>query len=94
MISRCDYLTAVPRLVNLVGKSVAEQSTAVAVSAGFDVNMDIVPLYAEMGFTLDVEGGDAVVNISVPAEVVEEVGDVSSLQTCLLYTSPSPRDRG
>ena len=72
-----------------VGKSIAEQSTAVAVSAGFDVNMDIVPLYAEMGFTLDVEGGDAVVNISVPAEVVEEVGDVSSLQTILSIVGPN-----
>jgi hypothetical protein len=72
-----------------VGRSVAEQGTAVTVSTGLDVSMDIVPLYAEMALALSAEGADAVVNVSVPQEVVDEAGDVSNLQALLSVVGPA-----
>jgi len=71
-----------------VGKSVEKQGAAVTVSAGLDVSMDIIPLYAEMALAIGVEGDDAIVNINVPAEVVDEAGDVSNLQTILSVVGP------
>lgn len=72
-----------------VGRSVAQQEIAVSVTAGLDVNMDIEPLYGEMGFDLFVEGEDAIVSVQVPAEVVDEVGDLANLDTILRVTGPN-----
>lgn len=71
-----------------VGKSVQEQGTAVTVSTGLDVSMDIIPLYAELALALGVEGDDAFVTINIPAEVIEEAGDVSNLQAILSVVGP------
>ncbi len=71
-----------------VGKSLASQGASVSVSSGFDVSMDIVPLFGEIGMALSVEGGDAVFNINVPAEVVDEAGSLDNLRTRLNVVGP------
>jgi hypothetical protein len=71
-----------------VGKSLPEQGSAVSVAAGLDVSMDIVPLYAEMALALAVEGDDAIVNVSVPAEVVEEAGGEGNLLVVMSVVGP------
>ena len=68
---------------NQVGKSVPAQGFGVSVSPGNNVSLDIVPLYGEFGVGLAVDGGDAEVNVLVPAEVVNEAGGVSNLQAIL-----------
>jgi len=68
---------------NQVGKSVEAQGFGISVSPGTNVSLDIVPLFGELGLALAVEGGDAVVTVQVPAEVVSEAGDLSNLQTIL-----------
>jgi len=65
-----------------VGKSVvAQQSQTVAF--GIDLAMDIVPLHAETQFVLTEDGGDANVSITLPADVVNEVGGISNLDATL-----------
>ncbi len=65
-----------------VGKSVvAQQSQTVAF--GVDLAMDIVPLHAETQFVLTEDGGDANVSITLPADVVNEVGGLSNLDAAL-----------
>ena len=71
-----------------VGKSLPEQGSAVSVAAGLDVSMDIVPLYAEMALALAVEGDDAIVNVSVPAEVVDEAGGEGNLLAVMSVVGP------
>jgi hypothetical protein len=62
-----------------VGRSVSAQESSVVVSPGLDVSMDIIPLYAEVGLSLAVEGGDATFNFSIPSVVVEEAGGIANL---------------
>ena len=71
-----------------VGKSVPNQGVGASVSPGSNVTLDIVPLYGEVGLGLAVEGGNANMTIQVPAEVVEEAGDLSNLQTILSVVGP------
>lgn len=71
-----------------VGKSIAAQESNITVSQGLDVSMDIVPLHGEIAFSLDTQGADAIVNLKVPPEVVEEVGGVGNLQAVLSVTGP------
>lgn len=61
-----------------VGKSVVAQQSQ-AVSFGTDLAMDIVPLHSEVQFILTEDGGDANLSITLPAEVVNEVGGVANL---------------
>ena len=71
-----------------VGKSVPGQGTGVSVSPGTNVTLDIVPLYGEIGLGLAVEGGNANITIQVPAEVVDEAGDLGNLQSILSVVGP------
>lgn len=65
-----------------VGKSITEQETQ-TVAYGTDLAMDIVPLHGEMQFILTEDGGDANLSISIPEEVVNEVGGVNNLTAAL-----------
>lgn len=88
-LSESMYLNLMPGSYNIalrlldgdvqVGRSVSAQESSVFVSPGLDVNMDIVPLHAEVGLALAVEGGDATFNFSIPSVVVEEAGGIASL---------------
>ncbi len=71
-----------------VGKSVPGQGAGVSVSPGTNVTLDIVPLYGEIGLDLAVEGGEANIIIQVPAEVVDEAGDLGNLQSILTVVGP------
>jgi len=71
-----------------VGKSVPNQGAGVSVSPGSNVSLDIVPLYGEIGLGLAVEGGNANITIQVPAEVIDEAGDLSNLQSILSVVGP------
>ncbi len=71
-----------------VGKSVPNQGIGASVSPGTNVTLDIVPLYGEVGLGLAVNGGNANITIQVPAEIVEEAGDLSNLQTILSVVGP------
>jgi hypothetical protein len=73
---------------NQVGKSVPGQGAGVSVSPGTNVTLDIVPLYGEIGLGLSVEGGDANITIQVPAEVIDEAGDLGNLQSILSLVGP------
>jgi hypothetical protein len=63
-----------------VGRSVSAQEGSVVVSSGLDVNMDIIPLHAEVALALTMEGGDATFNFSIPGVVVEEAGGIAELE--------------
>lgn len=66
-----------------VGKSADGAGTGLTVAPGFDVSIDIVPLFGEVGVALTVEGGDAVFDVLVPDEVVEEAGGLSGLEAVM-----------
>jgi len=66
-----------------VGKSADGAGTGLTVAPGFDVSLDIVPLFGEVGVALTVEGGDAVFDVLVPDEVVEEAGGLSGLEAVM-----------
>ena len=70
-----------------VGKSVTAQESQY-ISYGADLTMDIVPLYSEMQFLLTENGGDANLSVTLPAEVVNEVGGVANLTATLALISP------
>jgi len=65
-----------------VGRSIAAQENQV-VSFGTDLAMDIVPLHGELQFVLTEDGGDANLSVTLPAEVVDEVGGVNNLTATL-----------
>jgi len=65
-----------------VGKSITEQESQ-TITYGTDLNMDIVPLHGEVQFILTEDGGDASLNVNIPAEVVDEVGGVNNLSAAL-----------
>jgi hypothetical protein len=73
---------------NQVGKSVPDQGSDVPVSPGTNVTLDIVPLYGEVGLGLAVQGGSANITVQVPAEVVDEAGGLSNLQSILSVVGP------
>ncbi len=73
-----------------VGKSLDAQE-AQTVNYGTDLAMDIVPLYGEVQFELTENGGDANIAVTVPAEVIDEVGGVNNLTATLaLVGSKNP----
>ena len=53
---------------------------------------------AEGGITVEVEGRILLMGINRPSKMngftPEMIDDLTDAYTCLLYTSPSPRDRG
>lgn len=66
-----------------VGKSVDGAGLDISITPGFDVSLDIVPLSGEVGVALAVEGGDAVFDVSVPNEVIEEAGGLANVEAVL-----------
>jgi len=66
-----------------VGKSPDAAGAGISVTPGFDVSLDIVPLFGEVGVALVVEGGDALFDVSVPSEVIDEAGGVANLEAVL-----------
>jgi len=70
-----------------LGKSDPAQG-AITVSPGFDVSMDIFPLAGELAMSLTVEGGDAIIDVTVPQEVVDEAGDLNNLLAVLSVVGP------
>lgn len=70
----------------LVGRSVPSQET-VNVQRNTNIAMDIVPLYGEVAFDLDLEGGELTFNFELPFAVADEVGGASNLQTVFRMTS-------
>ncbi len=63
----------------LIGKSINIQENVSVYSD--DLTMDIIPLYGEAVVNLPMEGSDAVFNLVIPNEIVEEVGGTFNLFT-------------
>jgi len=66
-----------------VGKSADGAGVGISIAPGFDVSLDIIPLFGEVGVALAVEGGDATFEIIVPNEVIDEAGGVAGLEATL-----------
>lgn len=70
-----------------VGKSVPAQEAIVA-APGDDLAIDIIPLHGEVELHLAEAGGSATFTFHVPAEVVDEAGSASNLETLLSVVGP------
>jgi hypothetical protein len=66
----------------LVGKTITSQ-TAVTVSPGLDISMDIAPLYGVVSIDPAPVGEDANVIVQVPAVIVEAAGGLADLHSHL-----------
>lgn len=70
----------------LVGKSVAVQESVTIVS-GYDIVMDIVPLSAKASISSTIDGGELSFSVTIPHEIVDEVGGLENLTSFLRVMS-------
>ncbi|MGL1888675.1 MAG: hypothetical protein OCD76_19335 [Reichenbachiella sp.] len=71
----------------LIATSRPEQENVTVVKAENSI-MDLIPLVAEVAMTTTVDGGDATFIVTIPTEIVDEVGSVNNLKAIFKLVSP------
>ena len=65
-----------------LGKSITSQE-AVTLTAGMDIEMDIIPLSGDVSLNITTDGGDLVINADINQLIIDEVGGVTNLRTVI-----------